>query len=279
MREQKIIATDMDGTFLNSKMEFDRVRFARLHQRMLRHGFRFVVASGNQYFQLKSFFKEYPDTIYLSENGALVRDTEQIYFKSAFPRHDAFRIIDTLIDLPQVAWVACGVKAAYVLRTASDKYITAMKQYYYRLELIDGPADIDDEILKIATHCPEEETLAYVNEYTRQFRGFAEPTSSGHGDIDIIQPGMHKARGLAELGEVLDVTPANMVAFGNGGNDIEMLQYVGTGVAVADADSDVLRVADQITGSSEDQGVLDFIDDLCAGQVTVSSDAPELADA
>ncbi|WP_127848769.1 Cof-type HAD-IIB family hydrolase [Lacticaseibacillus hulanensis] len=264
MQEQKIIATDMDGTFLNDHMDYDRERFARLHARMVRHGFRFVVASGNQYFQLRSFFKDYPDTIYLSENGALVRDPEQIYFKSAFPKDAAFRIIDTLIDFPAVEWTACGLKSAYVLRTASMEYIEDTKRYYHRMQLIDSPAEIDDDILKFSTHCPGDETQNYINEYARRFKGFAEPTSSGHGDIDIIQPGIHKARGLAELGEVLDVSAENMVTFGNGGNDIEMLKYAGEGVAVANSDPDVLAVADHVTADNNKQGVLDYIDGLCS---------------
>lgn len=265
MREQKIIATDMDGTFLTDQMDYDRERFTRLHARMVRHGFRFVVASGNQYFQLKSFFKEYPDTIYLSENGALVRDPEQIYFKSAFPRDVAFKIIDTLTDYPAVSWTACGVKSAYVLRTASIDYIDDTKRYYHRLQLIDSPAEIDDDILKFSTHCPADETQTYINEYNRRFKGVAEPTSSGHGDIDIIQPGVHKARGLAELGEVLDVAASDMVTFGNGGNDVEMLRYAGDGVAVANSDPEVLAVADHVAASNNHQGVLDYIEELMAG--------------
>lgn len=265
MREQKIIATDMDGTFLTDQMDYDRERFTRLHARMVRHGFRFVVASGNQYFQLKSFFKEYPDTIYLSENGALVRDPEQIYFKSAFPRDVAFKIIDTLTDYPAVSWTACGVKSAYVLRTASIDYIDDTKRYYHRLQLIDSPAEIDDDILKFSTHCPADETQTYINEYNRRFKGVAEPTSSGHGDIDIIQPGVHKARGLAELGEVLDVAASDMVTFGNGGNDVEMLRYAGDGVAVANSDPEVLAVADHVAASNNHQGVLDYIEELMTG--------------
>ncbi|WP_054678300.1 Cof-type HAD-IIB family hydrolase [Lacticaseibacillus sharpeae] len=262
MHEQKIIATDMDGTFLNDAMDYDRDRFARLHERMVRHGFRFVVASGNQYFQLKSFFKNFPDTIYLSENGALVRDNEQVYFQSAFPHDDALRIIDALIDYSAVEWTACGAKSAYVLRTASVDYINDTKHYYHRLQLIDSPADIDDEILKFSTHCPGDETKNYVATYANRFAGFAVPTSSGHGDIDIIQPGIHKARGLAELGAVLDVDAQNMVTFGNGGNDIEMLKYAGEGVAVANSDPEVLAIADHVVANNNKQGVLDYIEKL-----------------
>ena len=52
----KLIATDMDGTFLRDDMTYDRDFFATLHEKMQAQGIQWVVASGNQYFQLTSFF-------------------------------------------------------------------------------------------------------------------------------------------------------------------------------------------------------------------------------
>lgn len=264
MQERKLVAVDMDGTFLDDKMNYDRPRFAALYPQMVNAGMRFVVASGNQYFQLRSFFTDYPDVIYLSENGALVRDDEQVYFKSAFDRDTALRIIDTLVSYPAVEWTACGVESAYVLKTASAPYIADTRKYYHRLQLIDNPGDINDEILKFSTHCPGNETAEYCAEYNRRLQGFAVPTSSGHGDIDIIQPNMHKANGLKELARVLGVQQADVIAFGNGGNDIEMLRYAGDGVAVANADKDVLAAADHVAPSNNESGVLAYMEQLLA---------------
>lgn len=259
MQERKLVAVDMDGTFLNDKMDYDRALFGVIHEQMMAQGIRFVVASGNQYYQLRSFFEGYPDIVYVSENGALIRDDEQIYFDSVFSDTVVHQIIDVLRSYPAVKWAACGVKAAYVLKSAGDDYIAELRKYYYRLEVIDDPGEIDDEIVKFASSCPAAETAAYVAEYRRRLAGLAVPTSSGHGDIDIIQPGMHKARGLEELGTVLGVPAAAMTTFGNGGNDIEMLQYAGDGVAVANADDAVVAVADHVTLSNNDQGVLHYI--------------------
>ena len=57
----KLIAVDMDGTFLDSRKKFNKERFAALYKRMLEKDIRFVVASGNQYYQLRSFFPEIQD--------------------------------------------------------------------------------------------------------------------------------------------------------------------------------------------------------------------------
>ena len=71
----RLIAVDMDGTFLNSRKSYNKERFDKLYQRMVEKDIRFVVASGNQYYQLRSFFPEIQNDIaFVAENGAYVVD-------------------------------------------------------------------------------------------------------------------------------------------------------------------------------------------------------------
>ena len=51
--EIKLVAVDVDGTFVRADYSFDRPRFERILSRMNAVGCRFVVASGNQYYQLR----------------------------------------------------------------------------------------------------------------------------------------------------------------------------------------------------------------------------------
>ena len=52
----KLIAVDMDGIFLSDQKTYNRERFMAQYRQMKEQGIRFVVASGNQYYQLISFF-------------------------------------------------------------------------------------------------------------------------------------------------------------------------------------------------------------------------------
>ena len=88
----QLVAVDMDGTFLRSDQDYDRARFAKVHQMLTDHGVRFVVASGNQYYQLKSFFEAYPETIYVAENGAYIRDETQTYAVHTFTPAETAKI-------------------------------------------------------------------------------------------------------------------------------------------------------------------------------------------
>ena len=69
----KLIAVDMDGTFLSDAKTYNRQRFLAQYARMREQGIRFVVASGNQYYQLISFFPEVAHEIaFVAENGGWV---------------------------------------------------------------------------------------------------------------------------------------------------------------------------------------------------------------
>ena len=56
MQPIKMVAVDMDGTFLRSGRVYDKPRFRKVLRRMQAQGVRFVVASGNQYAQLHDTF-------------------------------------------------------------------------------------------------------------------------------------------------------------------------------------------------------------------------------
>lgn len=62
----KVIVTDMDGTFLNDAKQYDRPRFLAQFAQLQQQGIEFVVASGNQYYQLISFSRKFASRSLLS---------------------------------------------------------------------------------------------------------------------------------------------------------------------------------------------------------------------
>lgn len=114
--------------------------------------------------------------------------------------------------------------------------------------------------MKFAIECPDEKTDYFVQLFKDNLNQYSAVTSSGHGDIDIIQPGIHKANGLKELGDILGIKLSEMCAFGDGDNDLEMLREVGDGVAMKNTIPAVLEVANHVTDTNDDEGVLNYIE-------------------
>ena len=83
--------------------------------------------------------------------------------------------------------------------------------------------------------------------------------------VELTPPGVHKGSGVARLCERIGVAQADVVAFGDGLNDVEMLTWAGLGVAMGNADAAVQRIADEVTASNDDDGVALVVERLLAG--------------
>lgn len=76
------------------------------------------------------------------------------------------------------------------------------------------------------------------------------------GGADILPDGASKARGITDICQHFDIPVANTMAFGDGLNDVEMLQHVGVGIAMGDGWKRLKTVADHVTGTIEEHGIL-----------------------
>ena len=78
--------------------------------------------------------------------------------------------------------------------------------------------------------------------------------------VEIMPPNVHKATSLEKLLEVLDMDKKDLVACGDGYNDLTMIEYAGVGVAMANAQDIVKEHADYITLSNDEDGLVPVVD-------------------
>lgn len=254
----KMVAVDIDGTFVRSDYTYDILRFLRILSRMKEAGCHFVVASGNQYYQLRDLFPGYYDELsFVAENGAFVKDKKELIFTANMPKDTVDFVIDVCREYPEILNVLCGVESAYCQRgTVSQEFFELTNIYYHRLKWVDDFKRVNDQILKFAPTVPEEKTYFYYDLFCDKLKGKVEATTSGHGSIDLIVPGCHKASGLRRLVERWGISSEECVAFGDGGNDIEMLKYCGHSYAMENAPDNVKKAANNVCPSNEEDGVL-----------------------
>ena len=106
----KIIATDMDGTLLDSQKnvpkELDYV-LDKLDEKKVR----FIVASGRQYYNLEKQFRDYKhDLIYISENGAMVFDKGEIVYLSEIDGEKLTKPVEIARKIHGASIILCGEK-------------------------------------------------------------------------------------------------------------------------------------------------------------------------
>lgn len=92
------------------------------------------------------------------------------------------------------------------------------------------------------------------------FKDQLTAVTSGYGNLDIIVAGMDKATGLEHLLDQYQLTPDQLMAFGDGQNDVTMLKLAGESYAMQKADPRAIAVANHRAPSNDQDGVLQVID-------------------
>ena len=97
-------------------------------------------------------------------------------------------------------------------------------------------------------------------------RDIMVPVTTGHGSIDLIIPGVHKANGLRILQQRWGIEDSEVVAFGDSGNDVEMLRQSGFSFAMANARPHIKAAARFEAPHNNDEGVLNVIEKVLNGE-------------
>lgn len=257
-----VIAVDMDGTFLRPDDTYDRDRFQRLLVLMRERQIRFVVASGNQLTQLRSFFGPTDVAAYVAENGHIVADgdNDEPFATAVLEPVAARRVVDSLLALGH-PFVMSGTQRAFVPHTAPGWFVDGMRRYYHRLDLVADFDQLDVDVMKFSM-ITDTDPVVVAGQVAAEIGDVLNVVVSGPRDMDMNQPGIHKAHGLGLLLDRWGVPWSEVVSFGDGGNDVELLAASGRGYAVESARESLVAVASHRAGSNADDAVLDVIEDL-----------------
>lgn len=256
-----LVAVDMDGTFLRPDMTYDRERFLGLRQRLRDAGVRFVVASGNQYWQLSSFFEPADEVAYAAENGHFlydVGDTAPFYLPT--PRPDAARDLIALLEERRLTYLASTEHGGLVPSWLGARDLAWARRYYPRFEIVDDVSAFTDGIVKATLLVDDPHGIA--RELGEILDGRFVPVVAGPVDADLNAPGHNKAVGLRRLAQRWGIELSDAVAFGDSYNDLEMLRAVGLPVVMSNAAEGLRAIAARIAPPNHADGVLDVLDEI-----------------
>ena len=151
----KLIATDMDGTFLDNKKQFDK-SFIDLFFEMKEQGVLFVAASGNQYARLyQKFLPMSEDMYFIADGGSYIAKGPNTLEVFDMDRKKAFLAIERVKEhYPDFKIVVAGEKYAYARK--KDHLTKELTTYYCSNKLIDDFDEIDEPITKIAILDPRD---------------------------------------------------------------------------------------------------------------------------
>ena len=156
----KLVATDMDGTFLTSKGYFDGGRLHNVLEKFKENNMLFVAASGRSMLALEKMFQHHADKMaFIAENGTLVKVGDKVVFESGLSKPQFLEITDTLIESPYMDgydFLLSGENGAYLHPKASDEYLDFISHYYENVQRVDNLANVTDNILKVTANFSED---------------------------------------------------------------------------------------------------------------------------
>ena len=264
MRDIRLIALDLDGTLLNSEKKLTPENEAAL-RRASEAGIEIVPATGRFYGGMPDFIRELPFVRYaITINGAQVLDTgtgESVY-RAEIPVADAVRMMEYLDRLPVIydcymdgwGWMTSSMqeKAAEYAPTPP---VPELKAYL---------RDTGRDVQKVQAFFHDLDLRARTIDELRLLFPDAAVTTSISNNMEINHKDAQKGKALAGLVSHLGIDVSETVAFGDDMNDLSMIETAGIGVAMANAAPDLIKSADRVTESCDDNGVAREIDRILA---------------
>lgn len=269
---KKVLVVDIDGTLVNSKKEITPLTQEAI-VRIVSEGHGVVVASGRPLAGMRRFERELRLDLLggylMASNGAKVVDcvTGETVYQKLLP----------LSIVPKIYAYAknrgCGLITFLGDHSVSafepDEYVT----YEAKINGIqimvpeNWPEFVNFDINKCIVTAEPEKAAVYEKELQRLFRDEANVFRSDPFFIEVVPKGVDKALTLEQLLPLMGAEQEQTVCCGDGFNDISMLQYAATGVAMANAQDAVKAAADYVTKRTNDEdGIVEVIEKFFDGE-------------
>lgn len=250
----KLIASDMDGTLLDENGQVPPETFG-LILALRERGVRFVASSGRRYDRLCDFFSPVKDRMdFVASNGAQVfADGVQID-REVYSHLAIRRLAKTVAMFPNMHLALFDRTKSYLLDD-EDKFVREVDKDLPNVERIYELPSPQVSIIKASIFCDDGNVMDNAYVLQRELGGLFTFAPSGSSYIDVMQPGISKASGIAQVMEYHDIDASEVMAFGDAMNDYEIIRFVGTGCAMANGRPALRAVADRVIGSNVEHAV------------------------
>ena len=261
----RLLATDLDGTLLNSRKEITPYTLQVLLEAQ-KCGVRIVIASGRPMSSTLPVARQLQLETYkgflLCFNGGLIYDCHAQ--KTLYTNYLPASYIPMLYEESRKAGFAIMsyVDGSIATEQPEDQYI----QYAARINgrplvhLRSFTETFTQDVPKcIITGEPDP---LHVLELQMQARYYSELSiiRSEPFFLEVMNKGVEKGKSLAVLLEMTGIGHEDLMAFGDGFNDGSMLRLAGKGVAMRNAQPEVRAMADDVTASNDEDGVAQYVE-------------------
>jgi Cof subfamily protein (haloacid dehalogenase superfamily) len=267
----KLFVADMDGTLLNDSKQISKKDIQSV-KKLQASGIKFAVATGRHDSMIKSYLKHLDLNVpVISCNGAIVREpfSDEILLSESLQKEQCLQIIDICRE--------CNADYhIYAHESIFGEGLSNKMLYYYNLnkelppdertKLIVAPdckaiiSGGSEPLYKFLIISANNEELLDMMDRIREIEG-VNTCQSMPTLCDVMKKGVTKAHALHQLSASLGIDREEIIAIGDQFNDIDLIEYAGLGIAVANAEDALKAKADVVlTATNNDDAVSEAIE-------------------
>ncbi len=259
----KLMAVDIDGTLLNSENKLTKETKNAI-KLAVEKGLLFTICSGRPIQGVEELINELElDLPFITYNGAMVvmGKSKEILYEQKLSLKDARDIIQ----------LGENYNTTIIIWTNNKLYVNKMNEQavkYGELArtqpiLIENP---DHVIANGATKILWYDEVENIDKYENEIRKILSANINYHTSkpifLEFVDKNASKAIAMEKLGEHFNIDRSEMIAVGDGFNDLSMIEYAGLGVAMANARDEIKAMADYVTLSNDEDGVAHVIEEF-----------------
>ncbi len=249
--EIKIAFFDIDGTLIDFSKKGLSDKTKEALNRLKEKGILLAIATGRAPLTLPKLEGVEFD-VYLTFNGSYCYNQKETIYSNSIASEDVKIIIENATEINRPVSVATQKRLV-----ANGKDADLVEYYKFaklQVEVADDFEEVaKDEVYQIMLGCEKKEYPLLMKNVEN-----ARITAWWDRAVDIIPGDGGKGIGVDKILEYYHLDRSQAIAFGDGCNDIDMLQTVGTGVAMGNATDEVKQAADDVCGHVAEDGIYHY---------------------
>ena len=275
MESIRIIALDLDGTLLDSEKRLSEVNRDAL-ARTAEKGVLIVPTTGRFFGMMPPAVRDLPFVRYaITINGAQVydRETDMAIVRDEIPLEMALQVMETLDRYDVIydcyrqnwGWMTAALQDKAADYATNEHYLKMVREFRKPVPELKAhlrETAVNGDVQKIMLFSRNDKVSGLSSQVLDLIRAeltarFSEikVTASTWNNLELNIRTAHKGNALKRFAEHLGFTLENCMAFGDGMNDFTMVEAAGLGIAMANAEPEVKRVAKDIVPSNDEDGV------------------------
>lgn len=248
----KAVFFDIDGTLISFRTHKMPETTLQALQTLRRQGVKVFIATGRAPNNIEFIKKMFDFDGFVCFNGQLCLETDgTVLYDRPLPKRD----IDAVLPYMNEHKIACCFEMAYrQVFNMVDRRVQDLLAY------VNEPAVKPEDIVDVSEMTRNFYQLsAYItpDEEESLMRNMPDCKAMRWHElfVNIVSQDGGKPVGIAKVCEKYGLGIDEIMAFGDGGNDVDMLRFAGTGVAMGNAADNVKQAADYVTADIDDNGV------------------------